>query len=109
MCLITPRSRYKNKRACTDADAASELCCTTTDKQVFSNVWSFRRSDGSDNMLSSNRTEVEQIRESKGWREVCNPVSGPTVFCHDGSMQDGRQGPFMLCELHDILHAVHFD
>ena len=30
-----------------------ELCCSTKDKQVFANVWSLRRKDNTDFLLSS--------------------------------------------------------
>jgi hypothetical protein len=39
--------------------------------RIFANVWSFRRTDGSDNILSSNTTEVAVLRGngSTGWVE----------------------------------------
>ena len=93
-------SMYKAGRTCeddSDLAAQSELCCTTADKEVFANVWSFQKSDGSDSMLTSNQTEADELySKGSGWKQQCNPVSGPTVFCVDSSLLDSREGPFMV-------------
>jgi len=86
---------YKAGRRCSATDAASELCCTTADKEVFANVWSLSTQDGNDSLLSNSHTEVKALL-NQGWAEHCNPVSGPTVFCVNVSLLDGREGPFML-------------
>ena len=89
---------YKAERKCSDADAAKELCCTTADKEVFANVWSLTRDDGSDNIWTNNSTEVATLladNQTK-WKQNCNPVPGSAVFCTDTSLSDARQGPFML-------------
>ena len=88
---------YKAGRKCTDPDAAAELCCTTVDKQIFANVWSFSRDDGSDYTWTSNRSEAASLAANRtGWKENCNPVPGSAVFCTDTELTDARQGPFML-------------
>lgn len=93
-------SMYKAGRTCgdeSDAAAKSELCCTTADKEVFANVWSFKNSDSSDSILTNNQTEATELySKGSGWNQQCNPVSGPTVFCVDTSLLDSREGPFML-------------
>jgi len=86
---------YKAGRKCSDAGAAAELCCTTADKAVFANTYSLRSAAGGDALLTSNRTELEAL-VAAGWTQVCNPVTGPTAFCVDGKITDGRDGPFML-------------
>ena len=75
----------------------AELCCTTADKEVFANVYSLRSVDGAadDAMLSSNHSEFASLLAS-GFVEVCNPINGPTAFCTNTSMADGRDGPFMV-------------
>ena len=75
--------RYKAGRQCTDAGAANEPCCTTSDKEVFGNVWSLRSSDHTTATLTQNQTEAREMIRSGGWLERCNPISGPTVFCVD--------------------------
>lgn len=89
--------RYKAGKTCEDPHMDSELCCTTEDKEVYANVWSLRSHGptGSDSMLTSNSTEFAQLK-SAGWIEQCNPIIGPTVFCVNVSLEDGRAGPFML-------------
>jgi len=88
---------YKAGRKCSDADAAAELCCTTADKQVFANVWSFSRDDGSDYIWSNNHTEAASFSAKQtSCKENCNPVPGSAVFCTDTGLADARQGPFML-------------
>ena len=88
---------YKAGRKCTDADAAAELCCTTADKQVFANVWSFSRDDGGDYTWTSNSSEAASLAANRThWKENCNPVPGSAVFCTDTGLVDARQGPFML-------------
>ena len=88
-------SMYKTKKTCrTDP---SELCCTTADKEVFANVWSFRKADGSDSIITQNQSEASDLYATgSGWVQNCNPVSGPTVFCINTSLLDSREGPFML-------------
>ena len=86
---------YKQGKNCSDPASASELCCT--DKQVFANVWSYISRDGSDSMLTQNAGEAAELsRNGSGWQERCSPVPGPTVFCYNASLLDGRDGPFML-------------
>ena len=88
---------YKAGRRCSDADAAAELCCTTEDKEVFANVWSLRSTDGTNSMLSSDQAEVKRLSAAGGgFVEQCNPVPGPTAFCVNASLVDGREGPFMV-------------
>ena len=90
-------SMYKQGKKCSDPAASSELCCTTEDKQVFANVWSYISRGGSDSMLTENAGEAAQLsRNGSGWHERCSPVPGPTVFCYNASLLDGRDGPFML-------------
>ena len=49
---------YKARRKCSDPDAALQLCCTTHDKQVFANVWSFSRENDGDHTWTSDRGEA---------------------------------------------------
>lgn len=95
---------YKAGQKCpqSPALAAAVPCCSTADKQVFANVWSLVKPQGqgqggggggafSDAILTSNATEKTSLI-AQGYVEVCNPVPGPTVFCVDTSIQDGRNG-----------------
>jgi len=88
---------YKNGQRCNDSAAtAASPCCTTEDKEVFANVWSLRSNATNDALLSANQTEVHQLEQS-GYQQVCNPIDGPTVFCVDSSMEDGRDGLVPAC------------
>ena len=62
---------------------------------MFANAWSFQSADGTDAMITSNQTEAADLGAA-GWHQQCNPVSGPSVFCVDTGLLDGRAGPFML-------------
>ena len=89
---------YKAGRKCADADAASELCCTTADKQVFANAWSFSRVGGAGGSTwTTNHSEAAALKANRtAWTENCNPVPGSAVFCTNTSLVDAREGPFML-------------
>jgi hypothetical protein len=91
-------SMYKAGRKCSDGEtAARELCCTTEDKEVFANVWSFMREDSTDALLTHNQTEARALHQNgSGWVQQCNPVPGPTVFCVKTTLVDARAGPFMI-------------
>ena len=84
---------YKNKQNCQDAPTTP--CCTTADKAIFGNVWSLTSPDGTDNLLTNNRAEHD-VLVRQGWRDNCSPITGPTDFCVDNAISDGRNGPFIL-------------
>ncbi|EDQ91439.1 uncharacterized protein MONBRDRAFT_36118 [Monosiga brevicollis MX1] len=86
---------YKAGLNCTAAP--TDLCCTRADKEVFANVWSLSHASGNvyDTVLTTNAAEVSAL-ETDGWAENCSPISGPSVFCVDTSLTDGRNGPFIL-------------
>jgi len=90
---------YKAGRSCSDPEAATtELCCTTADKKVFGNIWSLRSpgSGGAVNSLVTKEITELTALQKQGWTEQCNPVPGPTIFCVNTSIIDGREGPFIL-------------
>ena len=87
---------YKAGQKCpkSPALATNVSCCSTADKQVFANVWSLVKPHGGvslDAVLTSNATEKASF-VAQGYVEVCNAVPGPTVFCVDTTIQDGRNG-----------------
>lgn len=84
------------KQALTCADQPASPCCTTADKYVYANVWSLAHPGVPGDHLLTNSAGERAALLGEGWQEICNPVGGPSVFCVDGSMQDGRAGPFML-------------
>lgn len=110
--------RYKAGRQCTDAGAANEPCCTTSDKDVFGNVWSLRSSDHTAAMLTRNQTEAREMVHGEGWLERCNPINGPTVFCvdtvRDGTLAVSNRGALITmvkcvacrrCSMHEMGHS----
>merc|ERR1711871_326268 len=96
---------YKKRQDCTDAPDSP--CCTTHDKEVFANVWSLVKTDGSDRLLTSVVTERHSLVSSGQWREECSPVAGPTVFCYNKSILDGRPGPFMVYSEPTVIQQPH--
>ena len=69
---------------------------TWRDKEVWANVWPMARSDGRDRLLTASANEHAALVDGGAWNEVCHPISGPSVFCVNTSITDGRDGPFML-------------
>lgn len=90
---------YKAGTTC--EDNAAELCCSKEDKEIWSNVWSLKRKNTTDHMLTTSFTEKEQLIDSGAWVENCVPWSGSTVFCKGGT--DGRDGPFLLYNREDAI------
>ena len=119
----------------------SRPCCSTWDKEVWHNAWSLKTNDssgengsggngsggngsggnhsggngssGSDFLVTNSESEKEALVQGGAWMEVCHSINGPTVFCVDTTIQDGRDGPFMLYSRGDVelqsgdLRAVH--
>lgn len=98
---------YKAGRTCRDAGAATELCCSRDDKEIWANAWSLARRDGTDYLLTTSLAERTALLASGAWRELCNPVPNPTAFCVDPSEPDGRNGPFMLFNRSAVADYVH--
>lgn len=86
-------SLYKSGQTCTDQP--KELCCISSGIDVFTNIWSLKNKDGDDFMLTDNSVEKTQLIK-QGWKEICHSIQGPTDFCVDTEMTDGRQGPFII-------------
>lgn len=83
---------YKAGKKCEDSNiTAAELCCTATDKEIFSNVWSLYAPKTEDFMLVVNDSDIKTLL-NQGYEQVCNPIQGPTVFCVDTTMMDARAG-----------------
>ncbi len=88
---------YKAGLTCGDGTAArSSACCSTNDKAIFANAWSLANDGARDALVTNALAERDALVSGGSWREVCNPIGGPSVFCVDGSMEGGRDGPFML-------------
>lgn len=85
---------YKAGWNCTTAP--SQLCCNGTATNVFANVWSLSATAGGDNLLTNSAYERDVLVLSGAWVERCSPIPGPSVFCVDGSVSDGRPGPFLV-------------
>lgn len=90
---------YKAHQTCEDDSnraSANEPCCTTSDKLVYANAWSLRHETDGHGLVTSSKVERDELVAGGGWKEVCNPIVGPSIFCVDRTMNDGRDGPFML-------------
>lgn len=83
---------YKAGKTCKEAPAS--LCCDRKQTDIYANAWALRRSN--DSLVSTTLEEVADFKEVFNYREQCNPVIGPSVFCVDTSLADAREGPFML-------------
>ena len=89
---------YKNGLTCGDEPESS--CCTTGDKLVWHNAFSLKNSKTGDNLVTNSmREKNELIDGNHSWHEVCHSIAGPSVFCVNSSIMDGRNGPFMLYSL----------
>lgn len=86
---------YKAGLTCATAPAGAP-CCNSTATAIYVNVWSLSRVDGSDNLLTTSANEVAVLVASGQWKQNCHVVPGPSVFCVDTSLADGRAGPFLL-------------
>ena len=86
------------KRGLTCEAMPDAPCCALDDKSVYANVWSLVSSapEKIDALVTNNVVERDKLVSSGAWSEVCNPIVGPSVFCVNGSMLGGRNGPFML-------------
>ena len=93
---------YKAGKTC--AEAPMEPCCTRSDKEVFGNIWSLTRLDGTDFLLTQYVNERNTLVASGVWKEICSPISNPTAFCVNLQEQDGRTGPFMLYNVSNVSH-----
>ena len=85
---------YKTKLTC--KDEPSSPCCTTQDKLIWNNAFSLRNPESGDSLVTNSPLEKKQLIAGKVWKEVCHSVPGPSVFCVNASILDGRNGPFML-------------
>ena len=82
--------------AAAGVDLAAEPCCTSDDKKVYTNAWSLVNEAAGDALVTNAQGERDALVAGGGWKEVCNPIGGPSVFCVDATMGGGRDGPFML-------------
>jgi hypothetical protein len=92
------------KRGATCAGAPLEACCTRADKEVWGNVWSLRRADGGDFLVTALRGERDALVAGGAWAEQCSPIPNPTAFCVNTRDPDGRSGPFMLYNASGVEH-----
>lgn len=88
-------SLYKAGLTCATAPAGS-LCCDWASTNVFANVWSLTRTDGTDALLTNNVAERNVLVASGSWAEDCHVIPGPSVFCVNTGLADGRNGPFLV-------------
>jgi len=84
---------YKQSKNC--QDEPQNLCCTMSDKDIFQNIYALVAPKGIDYLLTYDLNEVK-VLTSRGWTQTCNPINGPSIFCVDTEMVDGRSGPFII-------------
>lgn len=91
------------KQGLTCKDNATAACCTTADKLIWNNIWALGRKGASDALLTSDQNERDVLVQGGGWVERCHAINGPSVFCVDTSIADGRDGPFMMYSVADAV------
>ncbi|EGD82762.1 hypothetical protein PTSG_12023 [Salpingoeca rosetta] len=91
--LVACVALYKAGQTC--ANEPTSICCTTADKEVWTNVWSLANPQATDALVTASENERDTLVQ-QGWKEVCTPIPGPSVFCVEANNHDGRDGPFML-------------
>ena len=103
---------YKQGLTCEENSAENESsssiqsirpCCSTKDTKVWHNVWSLINSQRGDRLLTNSATEKKMLIGVHAFKEVCHSINGPSVFCVDTSIKDGRDGPFMLYNNGSVL------
>eukprot|EP00026_Physarum_polycephalum_P007630 Phypoly_transcript_07695.p1 GENE.Phypoly_transcript_07695~~Phypoly_transcript_07695.p1 ORF type:complete len:242 (+),score=18.31 Phypoly_transcript_07695:655-1380(+) len=86
---------YKQgKRTC---DVGTEVCCQL--KSQFTNIWSLQSTSNlpnADFILSNNVNEVNQLIGSGDYVQICNPFSGPSVFCVNMLQGQDWSAPFII-------------
>ena len=88
------------KRGLTCEMTPNTPCCSLPDKNVYANAWSLVSAQ--DALVTNNAVEKDKLVGSGLWSEICNAIAGPSVFCVNGSMLGGRNGPFMLYSTPDV-------
>eukprot|EP01121_Diplochlamys_sp_Union-15-3_P014167 TRINITY_DN4485_c0_g1_i2.p1 TRINITY_DN4485_c0_g1~~TRINITY_DN4485_c0_g1_i2.p1 ORF type:complete len:586 (-),score=88.64 TRINITY_DN4485_c0_g1_i2:53-1558(-) len=75
----------------------AEECCDMKSSDVWNNVWSLTstRPDVFDNLITSSELEYNTLIRSGNYKEICNPFTGPGVFCVQETF-NGQSGPFMI-------------
>ena len=97
---------YKKEITC--KDSPSSPCCTTYDKLIWYNAYSLINTKNGDSLITNSINEKNKLinNGSNSWKEVCHSIAGPSVFCVDGSIKDGRNGPFMLFNIWNATNTV---
>jgi len=98
---------YKAGQMCSDSNR-ERPCCSTKDKFVWNNVWSLIGTNtlfGKKRLLTTSASEKNTLVANGAWKEVCHSIAGPTVFCTNTTIQDGRDGPFMLYNAQDVVET----
>jgi len=95
MMQVTSSCVRLYKQGLTCDKAPQEACCTMDDKDIFKSIYAIVAPGNADYLLTDNPAEVNELK-SMGWKETCNPFGGPTTFCVDASMTDGRSTGFIL-------------
>lgn len=78
---------------------SGELCCEPHEGELWRPVWSLRRSDGRDQMLSADPHEVAVLTKEGAYNEVCTAYPGATDWCVDKAVlqsHDAVEGPFVI-------------
>ena len=90
----------------TCADEPLSPCCTTHDKLIWNNAFSLHNSKSGDFLVTNSLYEKNKLVSGKVWKEICHSIAGPTVFCVDTTLTDGRNGPFMLYNMPNATNST---
>jgi hypothetical protein len=85
---------YKAGLTCATAPPGAPCCSNAT--AVYTPVWSLSRVDGGDHLLTNSAYEVQVLVSSGQWVENCHPIPGPSIFCVNTGLADGRPGSFLI-------------
>lgn len=78
---------------------AGEACCEPADEELWRPVWSLRRGDSLDMLLTTSPAEVKALLAAGTYAEVCSAYPGVTDWCEDRQVlasHDAVEGPFTL-------------
>lgn len=84
------------KSGTTRCSNMSEECCNLANSAVYTNIYSLRKKDQTDYLLTNSAYEATVLIESGLWEEVCSPFIGPTDFCVNPSLLQGQSASFIV-------------
>jgi hypothetical protein len=94
--FVDPAGRVVASAPCS---VAGEVCCEPAAEELWRPVWSLRRADSKDMLLTASPTELQALLAAGTYAEVCSAYPGVTDWCQNTSVlasHDAVEGPFII-------------